>query len=48
MFNIFSKNTTISNTIKTRLMGAELFYSGGRIDEHDEANSDFSNFCERA
>jgi len=44
MFNTFSKNTKISNTMKMRSMVAELLYAGG----YDEANSRFSNFCERA
>jgi len=28
--------------MKMGLMGAELFYGGGRMDGHDEANSRFS------
>jgi hypothetical protein len=29
-------------------MGAELFYADRQTDEHDEANSRFSQLCERA
>jgi len=29
-------------------VGAELFLAGGRTDGHDEANSRFAQFCERA
>jgi len=43
----FSKNTPISTLMKIRLMGAELFHADGRKDRHDEANSLFSQFCER-
>jgi hypothetical protein len=34
--------------IKIRLVGAELFHADGRTDEHDAANSRFSQFCEHA
>jgi uncharacterized protein (DUF849 family) len=36
--------------MKLRQMGAELFHTDGRkqTDRHDEANSCFSQFCERA
>jgi hypothetical protein len=34
--------------IKIRPVGAELFHVDGRRDKHDEANSRFSQFCERA
>jgi hypothetical protein len=34
--------------MKIRPVGAELFHAGGRADRHDEANSRFSQFCERA
>jgi hypothetical protein len=37
----FQKNTQISNFIKNRPMGAELF----QADRHDEANSRVSKFC---
>jgi hypothetical protein len=29
-------------------MGAELYHADKRTDAHDEANSRFSQFCERA
>ena len=34
--------------MKIRPVGAELFHADGRTDRHDEANSRFSQFCERA
>jgi hypothetical protein len=34
--------------MKIRLVGAELFHEDGQTDKHDEANSRFSQFCERA
>ena len=34
--------------MEIRPVGAELFYAGGWMDRHDEANSRFSQFCERA
>jgi hypothetical protein len=40
---IFRK-TQISSFVKIRPVGAELFH----VDRHDEANSGFSQFCERA
>ena len=51
----FSKKTQIWSFIKIRPLGAELFYADGRTDGrtdremvgHDEANSRFSQFCER-
>ena len=47
--NIFSKNTKISNFIEIRPVGAELFMSTEReTGRHDEPNSRFSQFCERA
>jgi hypothetical protein len=36
------------NYMKIRPVGAELFHAEGRTDGHDEANSRFSQFCERA
>ena len=33
--------------MKIRPVGAELFYSLGQTDKHDEANSRFSQFCEK-
>jgi hypothetical protein len=44
----FSKNNQISNFMKLRPVGAELFHADRRRDRHDEANSRFSQFCERA
>ena len=41
----FSKNPQISNLMKIRPMGAEMFHAVGRT--HDEANSRFSQFWER-
>jgi len=34
--------------MKIRLVGAELFHAVARTDGHNEANSCFSQFCERA
>ena len=34
--------------MKMRPVAAELFHAGGRTVGHDEANSHFSQFCERA
>jgi len=45
--NFRKKKTQISNLIKIRLAGAELFRADGREDRHDEANSRFSKCCER-
>jgi len=42
------ENTQISNSIKVRLMAAELFHADRRTDRYDEANSCSSQFCERA
>jgi hypothetical protein len=33
--------------MKIRPLGAELFDADKRADKHDEANSRFSQFCER-
>jgi hypothetical protein len=38
----------IPNFIKTRQVGAELLHAEGQTDGHDEGNSGFSQFCERA
>jgi hypothetical protein len=40
----FSKNTQMPNRMKIRPVGVESM----RTDGHDEANSRFSQFCERA
>ena len=45
---IFEEKAQISSFIKIRPVGAELFHADGRRDKHDEANSRFSQFCERA
>jgi len=34
--------------MKIRPVGAEFQADGGQADRHDEANSCFSQFCERA
>jgi len=47
-FDIFSKNPHISQAIKIRPLGAELLHADGRTDRHDEPNSRFLQFCERA
>jgi len=44
----FQKNSQISNFMKTRPIGADLNRAGGQMDRHNEANSRFSQFCERA
>jgi len=45
IFDTFSKNTQISNFMKIRPVGAELFQAdrgtNGELDRHDEANSHF-------
>jgi len=42
----FHKNTQMTNIMKIRLVGAELFHADRRTDGHDEENSRFSQFCE--
>jgi hypothetical protein len=37
----------MSNFVKIRPVGAELFYAGGQTDIHDEANSRLSQFCDK-
>ena len=44
----FSKSPQTSNLMKIRPVRAELLHAGGQKDRHDEANSRFSQFCERA
>jgi len=34
--------------MKIRLVGAELFHADRQTDKHDEVNSQFSQFCNRA
>jgi len=41
----FSKKFQISNFIKIRPVGAELFHVDRWTDGHDDANSRFSQFC---
>jgi hypothetical protein len=41
------KNHEISNFMKIRPVGTELFHADGRTDRHYEANSRFLQFCER-
>jgi len=45
---ISGEKTQISNFIKIRPVGALLFHADGRTDRHDEADSRFTQFCERA
>jgi hypothetical protein len=35
----------MSNFVKIRAVGAELFRENGETDRHDETNSRFSQFC---
>jgi hypothetical protein len=35
----------MSNFVKIRSVGAELFHADGQTDRHDEVNSRFSQFC---
>jgi hypothetical protein len=42
------ENPQISNFMKIRTVGVTLFHAGGQTDKHDEANSRFSQFSERA
>jgi len=44
----FSKNTRISNFLRTLLVGAELIHADRQTDSQNKANSRFSQFCERA
>jgi len=43
---VFEKYSVANYLI--RLMGSKLFHADGRTDRHDEANSRFSQSCERA
>jgi len=38
---------SISNFMKIRPVGAELFPADGRTDRRDKANSRFQQFCEK-
>jgi len=44
----FSKNTQMSNFMKIRPVGAELFRTDRQTFRHDEVHCHFSQFCERA
>jgi hypothetical protein len=41
-----AKNTPLSNLIKIRPVGTELFRTDGQTERRDEANSRFPQFCE--
>jgi len=43
--NIFSKNTQISDLMKVRPMGAELFNTDGQMETNDEVTVAFRNFA---
>ena len=45
---IFEKILKISNCMKIHRVGAKLFHADRQTDKHDEVNSRFSQFCERA
>ena len=45
---IFEKKSANINFIKIRPVGAKLFHADEQIDQHDEANSRYSQFCESA
>jgi hypothetical protein len=45
---IFKKNPQISNFIKIRPVGAELFHADGQTERHEETNRRFSQFCKSA
>jgi len=40
-----SKNTQMSNSIKTPRLKIELHYADGRMDSHVEANNHFFKYC---
>ena len=42
-----SRKASVSNLIRIRPVGAELFYADGQTDRRDETNSRFSQFCEK-
>ena len=48
MLDRFSKKAQISNFVKIRPVGAELFHADGQTDRYYEVASRFSQFCERA
>jgi hypothetical protein len=43
-----SKNTQITNFIKSLPEGADLFHTEGQTDRRNKADSRFSKFCERS
>jgi len=45
--DFFSENVQISNLMKIPPVKEEFFHADRRTDGHDEANSSFSQFCER-
>ena len=47
-FNKLSKNTQISNFMKIRPVGAELFDADGQTDRHNESISRYPQFFEGA
>ena len=47
-FEMFSKNTQISNFMKICLVGDEFVHADGSRERHDDAHSCFLQFCERA
>jgi len=44
----FRKTHQMLSFITISPVGAEMSHADGRSDRHDEANSRFSQFCERA
>jgi len=42
------KDPPISNFMKIRTLGAEIFHADRQTDRYDEANNRFSQFCESA
>jgi hypothetical protein len=44
----FYKNPQVSNFMKIRPFGADLFHAVLQTDRHDDANSRFLQFCENA
>ena len=44
----FSLSTQISNFMKIRSVRTELFHTKRQTDKHEEANSRFAHFCDRA
>ena len=43
----FFSNAQITNLMKIRPVGAELFHADGQTDRRNEAKSPFSQLCER-